>query len=358
VTDVARVGIVGCGVISRTYAKGAAAFDSFDIVACADVDPACAEKLGEEFELEVLQVDELCARDEIDVVLNLTPPFAHAEVILGALAAGKHVYTEKTLTTTLDEAHAVVAEADRLGLRLGSAPDTFLSGAFSAARALIDAGAIGEPRLAVASFLGAGPDAWHPNADIFYRPGAGPLLDMGPYYLTAVAALCGPFVRVAGRAERLRPERSIGSGPREGERFEVHVPTHVGATIELASGALAQLTTSFDLDEGYIAELTVHGTEGSLQLPDPNTFGGPVRVRSPRGEWEDVAVTGRGDRDTRGIGLDDMLRSLATDRAHRASGHLALHVMEAATAIVRSSDEGRTIALETTIDAVEPLPVV
>jgi predicted dehydrogenase len=179
---------------------------------------------------------------------------------------------------------------------------------------------------------------------------------MGPYYLTAIAALCGPYARVAGRAEVLRAERSIGSGPREGERFEVHVPTHVGATLELASGALAQLTTSFELSEGYIAELAIHGTEGSLQLPDPNTFGGPLRIRGPRGEWEDVAVTGRGDRDTRGLGLDDMVRSLAADDPHRASGHLALHVMEAASAIVRSSDEGRAVGLETTIDAVEPLP--
>ncbi len=356
-TDAARVGIVGCGVISRTYASGAAAFDSYEIVACADLDQVSAGKLGEEFELEVLTVDELLARDEIDVVLNLTPPFAHAQVILAALTAGKHVYTEKTLTTTLDEAYEVVAEADRLGLRLGSAPDTFLSGAFTAARALIDEGAIGEPRLAVASFLGAGPDAWHPNADIFYRPGAGPLLDMGPYYLTAVAALCGPYARVAGRAEILRPDRSIGVGPRAGERFDVHVPTHVGATIELASGALAQLTTSFDLADGYIAELAIHGTEGSLQLPDPNTFGGSLRIRGPRGEWEDVTVAGRGDRDTRGIGLDDMIRSLGEGRPHRASGRLALHVLETASAIVRSSDEARTVDLETTIDAVEPLPV-
>ena len=353
-TGVARVGIVGCGVISRNYATGAAGFDSFEIVACADVDGASAAKLGEEFGLEVLSVDELLASD-VDVVLNLTPPFAHAEVILRALRAGKHVYTEKTLTTTLGEAYEVVAEADRLGLRLGSAPDTFLSGAFTTARTLIDDGAIGEPRLAVASFLGAGPDAWHPNADIFYRPGAGPLLDMGPYYLTAIAALCGPYVRVAGRADVLRADRSIGSGPREGERFEVHVPTHVGATVELASGALAQLTTSFELAEGYIAELAIHGTEGSLELPDPNTFGGPLRIRGPRGEWEDVPVAGRGDRDTRGIGLDDMLHSLAAGCGHRASGRLALHVMETASAIVRSSDEGRSVDLETTIDAVEPL---
>jgi len=356
VTDVARVGIVGCGVISRTYARGAAAFDSFDVVACADVDPACAKRLADEFGLEALPVDGLLASD-VDVVLNLTPPFAHAEVILRALAAGKHVYTEKTLTTTLEEAFEVVSEADRLGLRLGSAPDTFLSGAFSTARTLIDAGAIGEPRLATAAFLSDGPESWHPNADIFYRPGAGPLLDMGPYYLTALAALCGPFERVAGHATVLRAERTIASGPRTGERFDVEVPTHVGATIELASGAFAQLATSFELDAGWVAELVVHGTEGTMLLPDPNTFDGPVRVRRGRGEWEDVPVTDRGARDTRGLGLDEMLVAMAEGRPHRASGRLALHVMETASAIVRSSTEGRTVDLETTIEDVEPLPV-
>lgn len=353
----ARVGIVGCGVISRTYATGAAAFDSFDIVACADLDLACAERLGDEFGLPVQSVDELIASPEIDVVLNLTPPFAHAEVLLRALAAGKHVYTEKTLTTTLAEAHAVVGEAEGRGLRLGSAPDTFLSGTFTTARRAIDAGEIGEPRLAVASFLSPGPDAWHPNADIFYRPGAGPLLDMGPYYLTAIAALCGPYARATGRASVLRPERSIGSGPRAGERFDVGVPTHVGATLELASGALAQVTTSFDLTAGWVAELVLHGTEGSLRLPDPNTFGGPLSIRRGRGDWEALETVSRGARDTRGIGLDDLVRAIADGRPHRASGRLALHVLEAASAIVRSAQEDRTIELETSLALLEPLPV-
>ncbi|HEX7084333.1 MAG TPA: Gfo/Idh/MocA family oxidoreductase [Gaiellaceae bacterium] len=350
----ARVGIVGCGVISRIYARGADAFDSYEIVACADVDPACATRLADEFALEVATVDELLASD-VDVVLNLTPPFAHAEVILRALEAGKHVYTEKTLTTTLAEARQVVEEAERRGLRLGSAPDTFLSGAFATARRLVDEGAIGEPRLATATFLSSGPDGWHPNADIFYRAGAGPLLDMGPYYLTAIAALCGPYARVAGHASVLRPDREIATGPRAGERFGADVPTHVGATIELAGGALAQLTASFELTSGWVAELALHGSEGSLRLPDPNTFDGPLAIRTGRGEWEEVAVSGRGDRDTRGIGLDDMLRSLAQGVPHRASGRLALHVLETACAIVRSADEGRTIELDTTIDAVEPL---
>jgi predicted dehydrogenase len=353
----ARVGIVGCGVISKVYARGAAAFDSYDVVACADVDPSCAVLLADEFELEPLGVDELLASPEIDVVLNLTPPFAHADVIRRALEADKHVYTEKILTTRPEDGRAVVEEAERRGLRLGSAPDTFLSGAFSTARALVDEGAIGEPRLAVATFLSAGPESWHPNADIFYREGAGPLLDMGPYYLTAVVALCGPAARVAGRAVASAPERTIGSGPREGERFAVEVPTHVGATIELHSGALAQLTTSFDLAKGYVPELVLHGSEGSLQLPDPNTFGGPLRLRRPGGDWEDVPVRSRGARDTRGLGLDEMVRALEEGRPHRASGRLALHVLETADAVVRSSVEGRTVELEAAPEPVEPLPV-
>lgn len=353
----ASVGIVGCGVISRTYAKGAAAFDSYDMVACADVDRGCAERLGEEFDLSVLSVDELLRSDAVDVVLNLTPPFAHAGVISRALAAGKHVYTEKILATRPADGRAVVAQAEELGLRLGSAPDTFLSGAFQTARALIDDGAIGEPRLAIGSFLSGGPESWHPNGDIFYREGAGPLLDMGPYYLTAIVALCGSAVRVAGRAESLVAERTIATGPREGERFSPDVPTHVGATIELAGGALAQVATSFDLAGGYVAELVLHGTTGSLQLPDPNTFGGPLRIRRGRDEWEEVEVRSRGDRDTRGLGLDDMVQAIEEGRPHRASGRLALHVLETADAIVRSSSDGRSIELEGELDPVEPLPV-
>ena len=352
----AAVGIVGCGVISRPYAKGAAAFDSYEVVACADVDPACAERLGEEFELSVLPVDELLSSDAVDVVLNLTPPFAHAEVISRALAAGKHVYTEKILPTRPEDGRAVVAQAEELGLRLGSAPDTFLSGAFQTARALIDEGAIGEPRLALGSFLSGGPESWHPNGDIFYKEGAGPLLDMGPYYLTAIVALCGPAVRVSGRAESLIAARTLATGPREGEQFSPDVPTHVGATIELAGGALAQVATSFDLVSGFVAELVLHGTEGSLQLPDPNTFGGPLRIRRGRGEWEDVEVRSRGARDTRGLGLDDMVQAIEEDRPHRASGRLALHVLETADAIVRASREGRAIELEGELDPVEPLP--
>ena len=228
-----RVGVVGCGVISRVYAESAKAFDSFDLVACADLDESQALALAEEHDLKVVSVDELIDDPSIDVVLNLTPPAAHATVIGASLAAGKHVYTEKPLAADTAAAAALVAEAGRLGLRVGCAPDTFLSSAYQAGRTLLDAGAIGEPLSVSAAVLVGGQESWHPNPDIFFADGAGPLLDMGPYYLTAIVSLLGPVARVAGFASTRTRERTIEIGPRAGERFTVATPSHATAVMEL-----------------------------------------------------------------------------------------------------------------------------
>jgi predicted dehydrogenase len=343
----ARVGVVGCGIISRNYLEGSRAFDSFDVVACADLDPTCAEALATEFDLDVAAVDELIADPSIDVVLNLTPPTAHASVLRRALAAGKHVYTEKPLTASLDDAAEILAEADRLGVRIGSAPDTFLSSPYQRARGLIDEGAIGEPRSVSAVVLLGGPDEWHPNADLFFQPGAGPMLDMAPYYLTAIAALLGPFARVTGLASTLTPERTLGTGPRAGQSFTVAVPTHVTAALELVSGVTANLVASFEAPGQYVCELVIYGTDGTLALPDPNGFGGAVRLKRGRAEWSNMPYRGRGERDTRGIGLHDMLEAIAEGRPHQASGHLALHVLEVATAVLRSAEDRRALDIET-----------
>ncbi len=195
-----RVGVIGCGVISRAYVENASAFDSYEIVACADLDQAQAKALGKASGLAVVTVDELIGDPMIDVILNLTPPLAHAAVTRQALAVGKHVYTEKPLATDSAEAAALADEAERLGLRIGCAPDIFLGSAYQAGRGVIDDGAIGEPLSVSAAMLVGGQETWHPNPDIFYTDGAGPLFDMGPYYLTAIVALLGPIQRVAGFA--------------------------------------------------------------------------------------------------------------------------------------------------------------
>jgi predicted dehydrogenase len=339
----ARVGLVGCGIIAKAYATGAAAFDSFSVDACADSDPERAEALAAEHGLEVMSVEDLIASPEIDVVLNLTPPTVHASVVGGALDAGKHVYTEKPLTTSVSVAQELVASAERLGLRIGCAPDTFLSSAYDAAREVIRRGDIGEPLGATATMLVGGPDKWHPNADFFYRAGGGPMLDLAPYYLTAIASLFGPFAAATGFASTPTPERTLGAGPRAGETFTVDVPTHVVAALRLESGPLATLTVSFESRGRYDSRMTVHGTEGALSLPDANQFDGELQLFNGAGEWVDVPYTSRGAQETRGYGLHEMLEAVREKRPHRASGELGLHVLEAATAVLRSAEEGRTI---------------
>jgi predicted dehydrogenase len=351
----ARVGVLGCGVISRQYAENAKAFDSFELVACADLDEAQAQALAEAHGLPAVSVAELVADSSIDIVLNLTPPAVHATVIRGALAAGKHVYTEKPLATDAVEAAALVDEADRAGLRLACAPDIFLGGPYQAARRLIDAGAIGEPLAVSAAMLVSGQESWHPNPDIFFADGAGPLLDMGPYYVSAIVALLGPVRRVAGFTATRTRERTIEIGPRAGERFEVGTPSHTTASMELASGVTASLVASFEATAQYVCDLEIHGTEGTVALPDPNGFSGPLRLRRGRTDWEELPFMSNG-RDARGIGLHDLVDSIAAGREPRASGRFGLHVVEVARGILRSAEEGMTIDIDSRIDQPEAMP--
>jgi predicted dehydrogenase len=352
-----KVGVIGCGVISRAYVENAAGFDSYELVACADLDRAQANALAKASGLAIAGVDELIADPLVDVILNLTPPLAHAAITASALAAGKHVYTEKPLATNEDEAVALAREAARLGLRIGCAPDIFLGSAYQAGRAAIDDGAIGDPLSVSAAMLVGGQETWHPNPDIFYADGAGPLFDMGPYYLTAIVALLGPIQRVAGFASTRTLERTIEIGPRTGERFLATTPTHTTAAMQLASGVTANLVASFEARGQYICDVAIHGSEGVLLMPDPNAFGGPVRVKRGRGGWEDVPYTSRGAADARGIGLHDMVEAIAAGRPHRASGLLGAHVVEVARGILRAADEGSVIEISSRVDQPEPLPV-
>jgi len=350
----ARVGVVGCGIIAKAYVEGSTAFDSFDVVACSDLNAESAGAFADVHGLQALGVDDLIADPSIDVVLNLTPPGAHAAVIRAALEAGKHVYTEKPITTTLAEGRELLAEADRRGLRIGCAPDTFLGTAYETARELIVQGEIGTPLTATATFLVGGPDDWHPNADVFYQPGGGPMLDIAPYYLTAIASLLGPYRAALGLATTPTSERRFGAGPHAGETFSVDVPTHAVAALQLDSGALATVTVSFEAFGQYISGLVVHGSGGSLELPDANFFGGAIRIRNGDGEWNAVEYESAGPKETRGIGLDEMLAAIRDERPHRASGALGLHVLGTALAALQSAEEGRTIEIDA-LEAVQPL---
>jgi predicted dehydrogenase len=351
------VGIVGCGVISKHYADNSSAFDAFDIVACADVLPAAAAELAAEHKLTALSVEDLLADPGLDVVLNLTPSSEHAGVTRAALAAGKHVYTEKPLGLEVGEATELLAEADRRGLRIGCAPDIFLGGAYQAARELIDQGKIGEPLAVSAAMLLGGADAWHPSPEQFFQDGAGPLLDMGPYYISAIVALLGPIRRVAGFASMHRPERRIMVGPRAGEEFPVRTPTHTSATMELDGGMTASLVASFEATDRYVCDFFVHGTEGDLSLPDPNAFKGQLRMRRGRSDWKKLSYSSRRAREARGIGLADMAEAIAEGREHRATGQLGLHVVDVARSILRSAAEGEAVEIGTSPVRPAPLPV-
>ena len=353
----ARVGIVGCGVISREYAENAKFFDSFELVACADLDESQAQALAEAHHIRVASVNELISDPSIDIVLNLTPPAAHAAVIRACLAAGKHVYTEKPLATETADAAELVAEAGRLGLRIGCAPDTFLGSAYQAGRALLDGGAIGQPLSCSAAMLVGGQESWHPNPDIFFADGAGPMLDMGPYYLTAIVSLLGPIARVAGFASTRTRERTIEIGPRAGERFAVATPSHTTATMELESGVTANLVASFETNGQYVCDLEIHGTEGVISFPDPNGFDGPLRLRRGREGWQDVPFAARGGRDARGIGLHDLVEAIAAGRPEHASGSLGLHVVEIARGILIAAAESRIIEISSRASQLEAMPI-
>ena len=249
-------------------------------------------------------MDALVESQEIDLVIDLTIPAAHALVNQRALEAGKHVYTEKPLAVTRDEGLATVALAERMGLRVGSAPDTFLGAGLQTCASLIDEGVIGEPVAAVAFMAGHGPESWHPDPAFFYKKGAGPMFDMGPYYLTALVSLLGPVARISGVARKSFAERIATSEARRGERLPVEVPTHYAATLDFAAGAVATMIISFDVWAHNLPRIEIYGSEGSLSVPDPNTFGGPVRIRlAGDAEWREVPLTHPYTENSRGLGV-------------------------------------------------------
>jgi predicted dehydrogenase len=337
----ARVGIVGCGDVTSLYLRGCAGFDAIELAACADLDAGRAAALSAVGGFPSVSPEALLADPSIDVILVLTPPAAHVAVSRAAIAAGKPVYSEKPLATTLVEAQTVLDEARTAGVRVGAAPDTFLGGGLQTARALIDEGAIGTPFAATASVAHLGPESWHPNPGIFYGTGGGPLLDVGPYYVTALVALLGPIASVSAIGRGVGSERRIGSGPLAGTTIEAEVPTTVVAALAFESGVVGGLTASFDVVGSEVPHFEIHGTAGSLILGDPNRFDGEVRYR-PLGadRWEDVPLRFDGSVG-RGIGLADLIAGVRSGRSHRASGELAFHVLEVLLAIESAATSRR-----------------
>ncbi len=344
------IGIVGAGVISAQYLRNLTTFPDVAVLGIADLDTDRARSVADEYGIPVAgDLDTVLALPDVEIVVNLTLPAVHAEVATAILRAGKHVYGEKPLALSPPDGAKLLAEAAELGLRVGNAPDTFLGAGLQSAKRAIEAGVIGEPVAASTAMMNFGPERWHPSPEFLFQHGAGPLFDIGPYYLTALVALLGPARRVGATAARGRSHRVVGSGPKAGTRFEVEVPTHVNALIDFSTGRSAASIFSFDSALSR-TQFEVTGTEGTLGVPDPNTFQGPLLLRAPgEKEWRELPVTGT--EAGRGLGVLDLARAIRADRPHRASGELAQHVLDAMSAIEESARTGQFR------DVVSPCPV-
>jgi predicted dehydrogenase len=348
------VGVIGAGKISDEYLANMLRFPDLEVRVIADALPEVARRQAERFGVAAAAtVEEVLARDDVELVVNLTIPAAHADVAAAALAAGKHVWNEKPIALDLGSAEALVNAADAAGLRLGVAPDTLLGPGMQTARRLIEAGAIGTPLTAAAVFQTPGPHAWHPNPDFLYQPGGGPLFDMAPYYLGALTDVLGAVTRVAARGSVAGPTRTIGQGPRAGEEIPVAVPTYVGALYEFERGAVAQVTLSFDSPLKRVGLLEIAGSEATLAAPDPNRFGGEIALWRNGDERETVPVAGV--EGGRGIGAVEMARALRAGEPHRATGRRGLHALEAMLATAASIESAEFVAVHSRPDPVPAL---
>jgi predicted dehydrogenase len=352
-----NIGIIGCGNISDIYLKAGSKFPILHITACADIDQQRAQAKANQYNIHALSVDELLSDPSIDLIINLTIPGAHAEIDLAAIEAGKSVYSEKPLALDCASGRQVLEAAHNKGLRVGCAPDTFLGGGLQTCRKLIDEGIIGEPVAATANMISHGHENWHPNPAFYYQPGGGPMFDMGPYYLTALVSLMGPVARVNGSTRTTFPQRTITSQPLSGQVIDVQVPTHVVGLLDFANGAIATIVTTFDVWASTLPWLEIYGTEGSMRLPDPNTFGGPVFVRIGREkEWREMPLSHGYAENSRGLGVADMAHAIENGRDHRANGTLAYHILDIMCAIHDSSDTGQAVYLESTCQRPAMLP--
>lgn len=349
------VALAGAGNISGQYLRNLIAFPDVRVIAVADLDTERAAAVAAEHGVPVSgPLGAVLDLPEVEIVVNLTIPSAHAAVALESLRAGKHVYGEKPLAMDTDEGAKIMTEAAGLGLRVGGAPDTFLGAGLQSALHALRSGLIGEPVAVTAATQSLGPESWHPNPEFFYQPGGGPLFDLGPYYLTALVSLLGPVARVAASTRRAREQRVVGSGPKEGKIFPVDVPTHVNALLDFPGTATAAATFSFDSAVNR-RMIEIIGTEGALSLPDPNTFHGPLLARGLHDtDWRELPVSGTTAE--RGIGVLDMARSLRAGTPHRASGELAYHVLELMAAIADSGEHAEFRPIASTLASPEPLP--
>lgn len=356
------IGVIGCGNISAAYMRLAPLFGGIEMRACADINMDAAKARAEEFGLRAETVDGLLAADDIDIIVNLTIPATHFEVSKRVLEAGKHVYSEKPFVLSLEEGQELAKIAADKNLRVGSAPDTFLGGAHQLARKLVDCDAVGKITSGTCFVQSPGMEMWHPNPDFFFQPGGGPVLDLGPYYISNLVQLLGPVKRVCAMSSSGSEYRTITSQPRDGEKIKVETPTTIHAVMQFHSGAQITYCASWDVWEHSHTNMELYGLNGTLHIPDPNFFGGEVRMTNkaafvnaegwqhPFGVANGVDGRGTPSANYRCAGLADMGQAILEDRDHRCSLEFSLHVVDVMTSILRSGEEGSFIDIATTCD--------
>lgn len=351
------VGIIGCGNVSSQYLSAAKYFPVLDLRAIADLDPAKAKMRSAEFAIPSVGIQDILKDQNIEIIINLTVPKAHVEVSLQVVRAGKHVHSEKPLATSVEEAKQLQAAAAEKGLRIGCAPDTFLGGAQQTCRKLVDDGAVGRVIAGTAFFMCPGHEKWHPDPGFFYLRGGGPVFDMAPYYITSLVNLLGPVRRVAAITSRTHDERVVQSGPLKDRKIPVEVATHASGTLEFVSGAIITIVMSFDVAHHDHRYIELYGTSGSLSVPNPDEFGGPIEIANDESGWKTVS----NERpfsvgNYRILGAAEMAHAILSNRPHRASGDLALHVLEVIQALQISSDRAMHIEITSRPDKPSAMP--
>lgn len=349
-----RIGILGLGAISGIYLKNLTSlFKETQVLGIYDLVPEKMQQAQKEYGIErtYSSMEEMLSDEDIEIILNLTRPFEHYDTTRAALLAGKHVYSEKPLAATFEEGKELARLARERGLMLGGAPDTFLGAAIQTCRKLIDDGFIGHPIGATAQMICRGHESWHPSPEFYYQHGGGPMMDMGPYYLTALVNLLGGVKGLTGLTSKGFEERVITSEPKCGTVIPVEVPTHVNGILQFENGAVGTITTTFDVYYDRQDKLEIYGSEGTLRVPDPNGFGGSVMLLRPEnGQFREIPLLFDYAENSRGLGLADMAKALRTDRDARADVQQTLHVLEIMTAIEKSSQEGRYVSLSTSYE--------
>lgn len=368
------VGIVGCGVISGIYMQNMALFRGIALRACADIRPEAAQAQAAKFGIDARSIDALLASADIDIVVNLTVPNAHFAVSHAALTAGKHVFGEKPLAVSVEDGRRLVAEFEARGLALGCAPDTFLGAGGRLARRFVDEQRVGRILAGSAFLLSHGMEHWHPDPEFFYKPGGGPILDIGPYYIGALVNLLGPVARVQAQGSAGFAERIVtAAGPRTGHRIAVETPTTVTALLQFAEGAQVTLAMSWDVWKHGHPAIELYGTEGSMRVPDPNFFGGTIEFSDRDGEWQHADSSGLvfghanwrspnwpasrpNQANYRCLGLAELAHSVVTGTPHRSSGRLALHVLETMYGILHAAETRADVTIETAVARPQALP--